>query len=216
MLTEPEQRIKIIITDDHRLFRTGVRNGLANKRGIEIIGEAENGQDLLQKLEYLKPDIIILNIQMPVMDGLTTLPILKKRYPAIKVIILSMHSDPSVICRMIELGANTYLTKDAGSDEIYETILVCHKNWFFINHTVRNAIINKKIERQTGSAHTFTEKEIRILKLLYKGEKTKEIGVEVDLSYRTVEAIIDKLKTKTGCKSIEALIEFAVKNKIIE
>ena len=200
--------IKVIVTDDHSLFRRGVINSLASKTDISVIGEAENGHDLLQKLEYLKPDFIILGIQMPIMDGMTTLPILKKRYPAIKVIILSMHSDPSVILHMIELGANTYLTKDAGSSEIYEAILACHKNWFFINETVRNAIINKKVANQIVSTYQFTEMEIRILKLLQKGNNIKEISIVINLSTRTVEAVINKLKKHTDTKSIEGLLAF--------
>lgn len=212
MLTEPEHRIKIIITDDHRLFRSGVRTSLTKKNDIDIIGEAEHGLDLLNKLIYLQPDIIILGISMPVMNGVETLPILKKRYPGIKVIILTMHNDPAMICRMIELGANAYLTKESGSEKIYEAILACHKNWFFINDTVRYALTGTTPEYTGG----YSDKEIQLLKSLQGGKTINNIGDEVDLSPRTVSAIIDRLKTRTGSKSIEALIEFAVENKIID
>jgi DNA-binding NarL/FixJ family response regulator len=157
MPTEPDQKIKVIVTDDMSLFRTGVINSLAKKDDITIIGEAVNGQDLFQKLEYLQPDIIILNIQMPVLDGLDTLPILKKKYPAIKVIILSFLNQPEIICHMVKLGANAYVTKESGSEEIYEAILGCHKNWFFINDTVRNAMANIKFEISQKPPYTYSQ-----------------------------------------------------------
>src|SRR5262245_18390788 len=131
-----DDEIKIILCDDHKLFRWGVRNALSRRKEIEIISEAENGQDLLDQLETLRPDLVIMGISMPVMDGIHTLPILRKKYPALKVIILSMHNDHSVICRAIELGANTYLTKEADSEEIYQAIIGCSKTWLYINERV--------------------------------------------------------------------------------
>lgn len=210
------RNIKIIIADDQSLFRKGVRNVLASRNDIIIIGEAENGQDLLQILEYLQPDIIILNINMPVLNGVETLPILKKEYPAIKIIILSFVNDPGIIRHMMEQGASAYLTKDAGSEEINEAILACHKNWFYINETVRNALTYMVVGIPEKPPLTYTSKELKILKFLQNRKSTNEIGVEVELTQRTVEALIDRLKAKTATKSVEALIEFAINNKIIE
>ena len=121
-------RIKVLITDDHEIFRRGVKTGLAKRRDIEFIGEAENGQDLLTQLEYLEPDVILLDISMPVMDGQAALPIIKERFPAVKVIMLTMHNDPVVIATMMSLGANSYLTCESSSENIYEAILSCYKN----------------------------------------------------------------------------------------
>ena len=215
-MDSPEQKIKIIITDDHAIFRTGVKISLSKKTDIDIIGEAENGLALLDLLKHLEPDIIILNISMPVMDGPTTLPVLKKKYPHIKVIILTMHNDSDMICNMIELGASAYLTKECGSEEIYKAVLACYKNWFFINDTVRNAFAaigaSQKIEVNNI---VFTAKEVQIIKLLYTGKPVDEIATEVDLSPRTVTAIIDKVKTKAGVKSIAGLFLFAEKEKMI-
>lgn len=208
--------IKIIVADDQSLFRKGVRSALASRNDIIVIGEAENGQDLLQKLEYLQPDIIILNINMPILNGVETLPILKKKYPAIKVIILSFVSDPGIIRHMMEQGANAYLTKDAGSEEINEAILACHKNWLYINETVRNALTNMVVGIPEKPPFTYTTKELKILKFLRNRKTTNEIGVEVDLTQRSVEALIDRLKAKTATKSVEELIGFAINNKLIE
>ena len=206
------KEIKIIITDDHELFRRGVKTALSGKERISIIGEAENGKDLLQKLEYLNPDIVLLDIQMPVMDGLTVLPILREKYPKLKVIVISMHNDSSVVCKMIELGANSYLTTESGSNEIYEAILACDKNWFFISDIIAGSLIKSKSKVSTpNEPYKYSNKEVSILKLLKRGKKINTISSEVDLSPRTVQAIIEKLKAKTETQSIKDLILFVSK-----
>lgn len=192
--------IKIIITDDHSLFRSGVRKFLENKSGIDIIGEAENGKDLLDKLEILKPELVIMGVSMPVMDGVETMPILRKKFPYLKVIILSFHNDPSLICRMLELGANTYLTKESRVEKIYEAILACQQKWFYINDVVVNAITAMKTEN-IG----YSKKELEILSLLNNNVSLTDIATKVDLSSRTVENIIIRLQEKTNTKTIAEL-----------
>ncbi|HEX6334134.1 MAG TPA: response regulator transcription factor, partial [Flavisolibacter sp.] len=102
--------IKVAIADDHALFRTGVKTSLSTRRDIQMIAEAENGMQLLNLLKHMKPDVVLLDIHMPIMDGYATLPEIKKLYPEIKVIMLSMNNDPSIITKMMEIGANSYLT----------------------------------------------------------------------------------------------------------
>ena len=153
---------------------------------------------------------------MPVMDGLAALPIIKERYPHIKIVMLTMHNDPDMICRVLELGANAYLTKESGAEKIYEAILACYKYWFFINETVINAFIARKSHVTSELSHNFNEKELIILKHLQNGKTTKEISEDVYLSARTVDALISRLKTKTSSKSLEELIEYAIRNKLIE
>jgi DNA-binding NarL/FixJ family response regulator len=123
--------ITVIVTDDHSLYRQAVCRGLSKYRDIKVIGEAGNGQELLDKLETYVPDIVIMGVNMPVMDGITAMPIIRSIYPGLKVIILSMYNDRSVIGRMIELGANSYLTKDANSIEIYQVIKALEGNCFY-------------------------------------------------------------------------------------
>lgn len=216
VLVKQGQKIKIIITEDMPLFRSGIVSAMAKKDDIDIIGEAVNGQDLLDKLEYLHPDIILLNIQMPVLDGLDTLPILKNKYPAIKVIILSYLNDYGVIRRMMTLGANSYVTKECGSEDIYKAILYCHKDDYFFNKTVVDALLNKKKEYGPNPDYSYSQKDLIILKLLKKGKTIQEIAPEVGLMSKTVEAIIDRLKINTATQTVEALIKYAAKNKIIE
>src|ERR1044072_3921021 len=112
---DTERVIKVAIADDHALFRAGVKTSLSTKKDVELIAEADNGMQLLNLLRHIEPDIILLDIQMPIMDGIQTLPEIRKLRPEAKVIILSMHNDHSMISKLMEIGANSYLTKNSDS-----------------------------------------------------------------------------------------------------
>src|SRR6188768_144167 len=119
---DPNTVIRVAIADDHALFRAGVKTSLSSRKDVQMVAEAENGMQLLNLLKHITPDVVLLDIQMPIMDGLTTLPEIKRLYPDVKVIMLSMHNDHSVISRMMEIGANSYLTKESGAEMIYDAI----------------------------------------------------------------------------------------------
>jgi DNA-binding NarL/FixJ family response regulator len=212
--------IKVAIADDHALFRTGVKTSLSGHKDIQMIAEAENGMQLLNLLKHIKPDVILLDIHMPIMDGYTALPEIKKLYPDMKVIMLSMNNDPSIITRMMEIGANSYLTKESDSETIYFAIRTCFEQEFFFNDLTNKALLNglrmKKPAEASMPEVNLNEKEVTILKLMCEEKSTKEIADIVDLSPRTVEAIRDKLKTKTGVKSMAGLVMYAVKAGIVE
>jgi DNA-binding NarL/FixJ family response regulator len=213
--------IKVAICDDHALFRAGVKTSLSMRKDVQMIAEAENGMQLLNLLKHIQPDVILLDIQMPIMDGLTTLPEVKKLYPEVKVIMLSMHNDHSMISRMMEIGANSYLTKDSDSESIYQAIKTCFDQEFFFNELTNKALLSGLRTKRTTDSNMpqdvdLNEKEKTILKLMCEEKSTKEIADIVDLSPRTVEAIRDKLKTKTGTKSMAGLVMYAVKAGIVE
>jgi DNA-binding NarL/FixJ family response regulator len=216
---DPSKPIKVAIADDHALFRAGVKTALAARKDIEMIAEADNGMQLLNLLKHIEPDVILLDIQMPIMDGITTLPEIRKLYPEVKVIILSMHNDHSMISKLMEVGANSYLTKNSDSETIYQAIKTCFEQEFYFNELTNKALLSglrtKKVEQHPEDVQ-LSEKEIRILKLMCEEKTTKEIADIVDISPRTVEAIRDKLKTKTGAKSMAGLVMYAVKNGILE
>ena len=211
--------IKVAIADDHALFRTGVKTILSTRKDIQMIAEAENGMQLLNLLKHIKPDVVLLDIHMPIMDGYATLPEIKKLYPEVKVIMLSMNNDPSIITKMMEVGANSYLTKESDSETIYQAIRTCYEQEFFFNDLTNKALLNglrmkKPAEVETPEIH-LNDKEVTILKLMCEEKSTKEIADIVDLSPRTVEAIRDKLKAKTGVKSMAGLVMYAVKAGIV-
>lgn len=215
------QVIKVAIADDHTLFRSGVKASLSAHKDIQMVAEAENGMQLLNLLRHIQPDVVLLDIQMPIMDGMQTLPEIKKLYPGVKVIMLSMYNDHSMISRMMEVGANSYLTKESGAEKIYEAVKQVYENEFFFNDLTNKALLNGLRSKTIADAQRpvdvqLNDKEITILKLMCEEKSTKEIADMVDLSPRTVEAIRDKLKTKTGTKSMAGLVMYAVKAGLVE
>jgi DNA-binding NarL/FixJ family response regulator len=214
------EQIRVAIADDHILFRAGVKTALSMHRDIRIVAEADNGMQLLNLLKHINPDVILLDIQMPIMDGMTTLPEIKRLYPEIKVVMLTMHNDHSMISRLLELGANGYLTKNSDSEVIYEAVKTVFEKEYYINHLTNKALIDVlrgKTARPVATPEEakLNEKEITILRMMCEEKSTKEIADLVDLSPRTVEAIRDRLKVKTGAKSVAGLVMYAVKAGII-
>lgn len=223
MKSENLEPIKVIICDDHVLYRAGVITALSSKPDIKVIGEADNGAHLLNLIKNLPPDVILLDIQMPIMDGVATLPEIKKICPNTKVIMLTMLEDNSMITRLMEIGANSYLTKTSDSEVIYQAIKTCMEQEYFFNEMTNKAFLNNLRNRTPGTLGgintqevLLNDKETTILRLMCEEKSTKEIADIVELSPRTVEAIRDKLKVKTGSKTTAGLIMYAVKHKIIE
>jgi DNA-binding NarL/FixJ family response regulator len=224
MKQETGDVINVMIVDDHVLYRAGVKTALSSKKDIKIIAEADNGAHLLSMLKGIQPDVILLDIQMPIMDGIATLPEVKKLYPNIKIIMLTLLDDQSMITKLMELGANSYLVKTSDAEVIYEAIKTCHQQEFYFNALTNKALLNNlrqknnmgtpfKLQQEDA---TLNDKEITILRLMCEEKSTREIAEAVELSPRTIEAIRDKLKLKTGAKSTAGLIMFAVKNKLLD
>ena len=217
---DPGRPIKVAIADDHALFRAGVKTALSVKKDVELIAEADNGMQLINLLRHIEPDVILLDIQMPIMDGIQTLPEIRKIRPEAKVIILSMHNDHSMISKLMEIGAISDLTKNSDSETIYEAIKTCYENEFFFNELTNKALLAGLRTKRTDSygipEADLSEKELRVLRLMCEEKTTKEIADIVEISPRTVEAIRDKLKTKTGAKSMAGLVMYAVKNGIMD
>src|SRR6476646_10399526 len=172
MKSENEEPIKVVIADDHVLYRAGVKTALSSKKDIKIIAEADNGSHLLMLLKAVQPDVILLDIQMPIMDGITTLPEIKKLYPHIKVIMLTMMDDNSMITKLMELGANSYLTKTSDSEIIYEAIKTCYEQEYYFNSLTNKALLNNLRqknpvlpEKLMQEDAKLSEKELTVLRL---------------------------------------------------
>jgi DNA-binding NarL/FixJ family response regulator len=223
MNEERIEPIKVIIADDHVLYRAGVKTSLSIRKDIKVIAEADNGMHLLNLIKNIDVDVILLDIQMPIMDGIATLPEIKKIAPNAKVIMLTMVDDNSMITKLMELGANSYLTKTSDSEIIYEAIKTCFEQEYYFNSLTNKALLSNLKQKNPVVPHQLVpqevllnDKETTILRLMCEEKSTKEIADMVDLSPRTVEAIRDRLKVKTGSKTTAGLIMYAVKHKIIE
>ncbi len=215
--------IKIAIADDHKIFRDGIKMALSPKQDLKMIWEAEDGKDLMHKIQIKKPDVLLMDIRMPEIDGINAIPIIRKEFDDVKIIVLTMYDDQQMISKMMEMGANAYLTKTTDPDEIYEAILTCMNEEFYFNQLVNNAVMGKLMQKKNVRHHygnnvpiTFSEKELKILQLLGEDKTTEEISKIIFLSPRTIETIRQNMKSKVGAKTIGGLIMYGMRNKMIE
>jgi len=211
---------KIIIVDDHALFREGLKLLIEKENIGEVIAEAENGVVLLSILKTLKPDVVIMDIDMPVMNGLEATEHIVKEYPDINVLVLSMHGDQDHYHKLINLGAKGYVLKTAGKLELENAISsVAQGVCYFSSELLRKIIIdldNQKVGELVKNAKLdLTDREIEVLELLCKGLSVSEIANKLFLSVKTIEAHRSKLILKTETKNTIGLILFAIKNKIV-
>jgi DNA-binding NarL/FixJ family response regulator len=215
--------IKIAIADDHKIFRDGIKMALSSKENLKMIWEAEDGNDLLHKMAIKRPDVLLMDIRMPEIDGIHAIEILRKEYEEVKIIVLTMYDDQQMISKMMEMGANAYLTKTTDPDEIYEAIITCMNEDFYFNQLVNNAVMGKLMQKKNVRKYygsnipvTFSEKELKILQLLGEDKTTDEISKIIFLSPRTIETIRQNMKSKVGAKTIGGLLMYGMRNKLIE
>jgi DNA-binding NarL/FixJ family response regulator len=216
-----DQQIKVAIADDHKIFRDGIKMALKDRDYLKILWEAEDGKDLMHKLKIKQPDILLMDLRMPELDGMNAISLIRKEHEEVKIIVLTMYDDQEMITKMMEMGANAYLTKTTDPDEIYKAILTCMNDDFYFNDLVNKAVLlklqHKKTVRQFyPNPVKFSEKELNILKCIAEDKTTEEISQVVFLSPRTIETIRQKMKEKVGAKTIAGLMMYATRNKLID
>ena len=216
-------QIKIAIADDHKIFRDGIKMALSDKENLKILWEAEDGKDMMHKIGIKMPDVLLMDIRMPEIDGINAIQILRKEYETVKIIVLTMYDDHQMITKMMEMGANAYLTKTTDPEEIYEAILTCMNEDYYFNDLVNAAVMGKLMQKKSvrqiygdSLPVSFSEKEIKILQLLSEDKTTEEISKVIFLSPRTIETIRQNMKSKVNAKTIGGLIMYAMRNKLIE
>ena len=216
-------QIKLAIADDHKIFRDGIKMALSDKSNLKMLWEAEDGKDMMHKISIKLPDVLLMDIRMPEIDGINAIQMIRKEYETIKIIVLTMYDDQQMISKMMEMGANAYLTKTTDPEEIYEAILTCMNDDFYFNELVNRAVMGKLMQKKnvrqqygTNAPVSFNEKEIKILELLAEDKTTEEISKIIFLSPRTIETIRQNMKTKVNAKTIGGLIVYALRNKLIE
>lgn len=213
--------IKVSIADDHKIFRDGIRMSLKDREYIKILWEAEDGKDLMHKLQIKLPDVLLMDIRMPELDGVNAISLIRKEYEDVKIIVLTMYDDQEMITKMMEMGANAYLTKTTDPDEIYQAILTCMNDNFYFNELVNKAVLlklqhKKNVRQYYPTPIKFSEKEMRILKCIAEDKTTEEISKDVFLSPRTIETIRQNMKQKVGAKTIAGLVMYAMRNRLLE
>lgn len=216
----PEE-IKVGIADDHNIFRKGVILSLRSYTNIVFVFEAENGDDLLQKIPGNMPDVILCDLKMPVKDGIDATKIISKTYPNIRVIILTMYEDERFVGHLMDCGAAGYLLKSTEPTEIRRAIMDVMRTGFYLNPFVNKVLIKKNYSKQKfnpslTSELVISEREKEMLTLLCMEFTASEIAGKMNISARTVEAIKDRLMERFGVKNSVGLVFFAMKNQLID
>lgn len=210
----------LFIVDDHQMFREGLKFLLAKLKNIEIIGEAENGNDFLKKIEKVEPELVLMDISMPELDGVHATVKAIQKYPDIKIIALSMFGDEQYYFKMLKSGVKGFVLKESGSLELEDAInsVLDGRNYFsegiFQNSNLETVSKKNPVGRKKNYAISTREKEV--LQLLCTGLSTTEIADKLEISKRTVEGHKQKLLTKTQTPNSVNLIMFAIKNKLVK
>jgi len=217
-------KIKVLLVDDHQIVRDGIFALLIKEHDIEIVGEASNGDELFEKLKFIKPDIIILDISLPKMSGIEIAGILAKDYPEIRIIVFSSYTDEETIFKSIRAGAKGFLPKDSMREDLVEAIKKVNQGFEYLSDKIPNTILMDYIKKAGTQEEKFnnsklsslTKREREILKLIAEGMSYKEIGNELFISVRTVETHKNNILQKLELKSTIDLVKFAIKNDLID
>ena len=213
--------ITIAIADDEALFRKGMKLILNSYEDLDVNLEAENGTDLIQQLEALSslPDILLLDLKMPEMNGVDAAKILRDKFSELKIIVLSTHFSRAFIINMIELGASSYLPKNSEPEEVVETIRAVYSKGFHYNMQVLEFIRENMISKNKPKAQfpfELTTREKEILQLICEQQTTPEIASKLFISPRTVDGHRNNLLSKLGCKNVAGLVVFALQNQVVD
>jgi DNA-binding NarL/FixJ family response regulator len=213
--------IKIAIADDHKIFRKGVILSLRSYPNLKFVLEADNGEELLEKIPENQPDVVLCDLKMPKKDGIDTTKLITKNYPNIRVIILTMYEDERFVGHLMDCGAAGYLLKSTEPAEIRKAIVDVMRTGFYLNPFVNKVLIKKNYSKQKFNPSLTTEvvlseREKEVLTLVCMEFTAAEIAAKMDISSRTVEAIKDRLMERFGVKNSVGLVFYAMKNSLID
>ncbi|MCF8234474.1 MAG: response regulator transcription factor [Bacteroidales bacterium] len=209
--------IKIIIADDHKLFREGLVNLLSDAGDIEIVGEAENGKMALEQIEKLNPNVVLMDVSMPVMSGVEATRNILKNHPEVKVIALTMHSDQHYVKAMLEAGARGYLFKNCTYDQLIDAINSVHSGKKYLSNDITEVLIQEYLNKDENKAETtgLTARELEVLILFAEGKSTKEIADEIFVSIKTVGTHRQHILEKLNLNSTADMVKYAIRNGLV-
>lgn len=214
------KKIKVFIADDHKILRESLVILLSQEDNIEVIGEAADGQEAFSKIIRLKPDIAILDISIPQLNGLDLAAKLKQEMTDIKIIILTMHKSEDFVTRALCLGVKGYVLKENALEELLQCIKTVYNNKMFLSQNITELVVNGFIKdcqkKNNSETEVMSTREREILQLLAEGATNKDISCTLNLSIKTVETHRANIMRKMGFRNIADLVLYAVRNHIIE
>lgn len=215
--TEP---VRILLADDHAILRTGLRLMLSSVPNLEVVGEATNGKEALGKADELKPDLVIMDITMPEMNGIEATQELKRHHPKTKVLMLTMHENEELLFRTIQAGGSGYVLKKSADNELLDAIHQVVRGETFLRPDMAKQVMQDYLERvdtgeETQSYEDLTDREREVLRYLAEGMTNKQVAEKLVLSIRTVETHRMRIMDKLGLKGRAALVTYAKRHGIV-
>ena len=209
--------IKLIITDDHVMFRESISRMLTMRKVAEVVAEAGSGNELLSLLDSQKPDLVLMDISMPGMDGIEATRKAIEKQPGLKVLTLSSFGDEQYYYNMVEAGAKGFVLKNTSLSELEKAITeIANGGSWFSSELLQKVILNMSAKSKKDATTDFSDRELEILKLVCENLSNEQIAEKISLSYDTVKWHRANILSKTGCKNAVGLLLFSLKNKIIE
>lgn len=210
--------IKIVIADDHQMFIDGIKVLLGQEPDISVAGEALNGKELLDLLEKQPVDIILMDINMPVIDGIEATRIIKKKYPGIKILMLTMYSTKQYITSMIAAGVNGYILKNTGKEELMKAIEAVHSgNTYYSQEVIARVMESfRKKDVHTDANPELTQREKDVLKLLAEEFTASEVGDKLNISHHTVDAHRKNMLSKFNVRTTVGLVKIAIERGLLD
>ena len=209
---------KILIADDHKILREGLRSLLEEQSDIQVVGEAENGRDAVYLATKLEPDVVVLDIAMPDLNGLEAARRIKKAAPGIKLLALSAHSEGNYVKGMIQNGASGYLLKDCASEELIKAIEVIVRGHIYLSPSIAGVIVDDYVQGLSTSGvprvTVLTSREREVLQLLTEGNSTVQMAARIHLSVKTVESHRRSVMKKLDLSSVAELTKYAIREGI--
>jgi len=216
-----DKTIKIFLADDHTIVRQGLAKLLEAEPGFEVIGEAEDGREAVNRVQTMLPDVVIMDIAMPMLNGIEATRQIKKTLPQIKIIILSMHSHDRYISELIGLGASGYLLKDASGGEIVKAVAAAVKGDVYLSPSISRRVIDdyltlKKTSSQEDLYTKLSNREREVFQMIAEGHSTKKIADILCVSPSTVKTHRANIMDKLQLENISRLIQFAIRLGIVD
>ncbi len=215
------KKIKVVVADDHTIVRKGLCAILEGEREIEVVGEAEDGREAIKKVEQLEPDVVLLDITMPILNGLEATRQLSKRYPKLKILILTMHDNEEYVFETLRAGASGYLVKRSAPNELISAIKAVYQEGSFLSPAVSKKVIDEYVRvgprkvKPDGEYGRLTEREREILQMIAEGRANREIAELLNISIKTVESHRAHLMEKLNIWNIAELTQYAIRKGLI-
>lgn len=207
--------VRLILADDHKIMREGLRALLAKQKEIEVIAEADSGRGVIELCSQLHPDVVVIDISMPDLNGIDAARQITRQAPDIKVIALSMHSDKKYVKEMLAAGASGYLLKDAAFEELGMAIATVLKNKTYLSPQITDTVVkdyvNENVPQNSIASTALSAREREVLQLIAEGKSTRDIAAKLYVSVKTVETHRKQILDKLGLNSIAELTKYAIR-----